>query len=225
MKLPESVTRAVPAPTARAWESLAPVLPRTLYLAGGTALAVHLGHRLSNDLDLFYHENAIDLRALRRKIEQLGPFAVLTQEPGALNGIFLDTKLQVLHADQVRRQERLEPVTVVGDIAIAGLGDILAMKLKVVADRGELRDYYDLMAIEQQTARTADEGMGLFLQRYRQPREPASLAPIVRALGYLDDIDEDPSLPTSKDEVAAYWRRRQSELIATLARAGMALDL
>ena len=50
MTLPQEVRQVVPRATAEAWETIAPVLPPGLYLAGGTALAVHLAHRVSNDL-------------------------------------------------------------------------------------------------------------------------------------------------------------------------------
>lgn len=60
-----SELRATLAPgTAEAWEALAPHLPATLYLAGGTAVAVHLRHRSSADLDFFYHASAVDLDEL-----------------------------------------------------------------------------------------------------------------------------------------------------------------
>lgn len=218
MTLPSEVREVIPADTARAWEVLAPTLPAGLYLAGGTALAVHLGHRVSNDLDFFFHDSAVDLELLRATLEDAGPLAVVRSEPGTLNGVFAKTKVQFLHADESVPQRRLEPLHKIGGIDVAGVGDILAMKLKVVAERGELRDYFDLMAIETQGGRTAEEGIALFIERYGRPREPASVEPIVRALGYFDDLDDDLSLPATKDEIASYWVRRQRELLPNLAR-------
>jgi hypothetical protein len=223
MSLPAAVRDVIPKETATAWEALAPVLPGELYLAGGTALAVHLAHRVSNDLDFFFHEQAVDLRALRAALDDAGPFAVLTSGPGTLNGVFAKTKVQFLHADEVEPQRVLEPSSEVGGLRVAGVGDILAMKLKVVAERGELRDYFDLMAIETQAGRSVEEGVALFIERYGRPREPASAEPIVRALGYFDDLDDDLLLPATKDEIAAYWVRRQPEVLANLARSSRRL--
>lgn len=216
MTLPPEVRQVLPGDTADAWEAIAPVLPPDLYLAGGTALAVHLGHRVSNDLDFFYHEQAVDLDALRQTLEEAGPLAIVTSEPGTLNGIFSRTKVQFLHADETTPQRRLEPLHRVAGLDVAGVGDILAMKLKVVAERGELRDYFDLMAIETQAHRMVEEGIALFIERYGRPREPASAEAIVRALGYFEDLDDDLALPATKDEIAAYWRRRQRELLTNL---------
>lgn len=220
MTLPDEVRRALPDDAGRTWETVAPLLPRALYLGGGTALAVHIAHRVSRDLDFFYHEGAVDLASLADTLATAGPFVVTQAAPGTLNGLFSQTKLQFLHADEVEPQRRLEPTRTVGGIEVAGIGDILAMKLKVIIDRGELRDYFDLMAIERDAGRTVEEGLGLFLQRYGRPSEPFAIEPVVRALGYLGDVDEDELLPATKEEVERYWRRRQPEIVRNAARFG-----
>lgn len=218
MSLPDDVRRTIPEDTASTWETIAPTLPSQLYLGGGTALAVHLAHRVSKDLDFFYHGHAVDLAAVRGELERLGPFAITSSGPGTLKGVFSETKVQFLHADEVAAQRLLEPLREVAGIHVAGIGDIFAMKLKVVAERGELRDYFDLMTIEQQAGRGVEEGIALFAERYRLPREPATAEPIVRALGYFDDVDEDLGLPLARADIAAYWKRRQPEVIRNVAR-------
>lgn len=57
---------------ARAWRLIAPHLPDGLYLAGGTATALHLRHRRSNDLDFVFHQDAVDLDALEAQLSKLG---------------------------------------------------------------------------------------------------------------------------------------------------------
>lgn len=42
--------------------------------------------------------------------------------------------------------------------------------------------------------------------------------PVVRALGYLGDVDEDELVAATKDEIKAYWRRRQPEIVRNAAR-------
>jgi hypothetical protein len=150
-----------------------------------------------------------DRRALARNLAAAGR-----------NGVFSATKVQFLHADEVAAQTVLEPLEEIAGINVAGLGDILAMKLKVVAERGELRDYFDLMTIEQRAGRFVEEGIALFAERYGRPREPATAEPIVRALGYFGDLDDDLALPLSKAEIAAYWTRRQPEVIRNIALFG-----
>lgn len=215
---PEALRSVVPGDTLRTWTALAPVMPDALYLGGGTALAVHLAHRESRDLDFFYHRGAVDLCALKAKLGQLGSFAVTQRAPGTLGGVFSGTKLQFLHSDEAAPQRQLEPTSKLAGINVAGIGDILAMKLKVIAERGELRDYFDLKSIEQRTGRTVEEGLGLFRERYGASADSQALGRVVRALGYLDNVEEDKLVPEDKREIAAYWTARQPDIIRSLAR-------
>ena len=217
MSLPDSVRSVLPQDAADTWETIGPALPDQLYLAGGTALAAHLGHRVSRDLDFFYHEDAVDLEEVRKALEGLGHFAVTDGSSGTLNGVFSATRLQFLHADEGEPQRRIEAPTRVGDINVAAISDILAMKLAAVGGRGELRDYFDLMAIDQGPY-PIEAGLALFLERYGGRDDPSALDPIVRALGYLDDVDDDEQLPERKAVIATYWRRRQPQVLASLAQ-------
>jgi hypothetical protein len=214
------LTSIIPAGTARAWETIAAIVPRSAYLGGGTAIAVHIQHRVSHDLDFFYHGVALDLDAVEADLSAAGPFAVTDRASGTLNGVFIRTKLQFLNADDGAPQRTLEPPTDVEGIRVAGLRDLAAMKLKVIAQRGELRDYFDLMAIEQQTRITAEEGLTLYLARYRPRDADSQVAAIIRALGYLDDVDEDLALPSSKLEIESYWKRRQPDVLRAAGRLG-----
>lgn len=215
MTVPDWLAAVLPPDARQSWELIAPVLPNGLYLAGGTGLAVHLRHRTSRDLDFFHPQPDFDVDSLTTALRGVGPFAVSQRSEGTLNGTFSETRLQILSAVG---QRQLEPTTPVAGIEVAGLSDILAMKLKVIGDRGELRDYFDLMRIEQQTGRSAEEGIGLYMARYDEPADAPNIRRIVGALGYLDDIDEDQALPVGKEEIATYWRRRQPELVRNLAR-------
>jgi len=223
VSLPDWLRAVLPPETAATWETIAEIVPAPAYLAGGTAVSVHLHHRVSRDLDFFYHHDAIDLDALTETLRARGPFAVTLRSPGTLTGVFSDTRLQFLHADGGPTPQRLlEEPTLVHGVRIAGISDLFAMKLKVIGDRGEARDYFDLMTIEQQTGRRTEEGLGLYLARYKVPAEEAtaSIDPIVRGLGYFGDVEEDRALPASLKEIAAYWQARQPEIIAHLDRFG-----
>ena len=103
----ERIRAILPPDTASTWEAIAPIVPPTAYLGGGTAIAVHLGHRISRDLDFFFHHSSVDLAELTQELSKAGPFAVTERAPGTLNGIFSATKVQFLHADEVRPQRLL----------------------------------------------------------------------------------------------------------------------
>ena len=215
MTLPAELTEILPDETARAWERIAPILSPSCRLAGGTALAVHLRHRQSRDLDFFYNDPDLDLAALEQRLSGLGSFAVSTRAPGTLNGLLHGAKLQFLDAhDQIDLDEP-EPHA---GILVSSLADVFAMKIKVIGDRGELRDYFDLKRIEELTGRRVEEGIGLYMTRYQVSPEHPSIEHIVESLGYLDDVDEDDALPEDHATIAAYWKRRQPEISRNLGR-------
>lgn len=220
MTLPDDLRGVLPDDTAQTWLLLRDLLPEAAYLGGGTAIAVHLHHRISRDLD-FFLQQAIDLEALADAFERRGRLDVQQFDPAlgrqTLNAHFNTTKLQVLEASQL---VVLEPLRRVAGVRVAGLGDLLAMKLKVIRDRGELRDYYDILVIERDGRRPAEEGIALALKKYRPRGQREFVEGILRGLGFLDDVEEDPGVPLSKVEIAAYWRRRVPQIARSLSRYG-----
>lgn len=212
--IPEDLREFLPADTVRTWESIGLLVPASAYLAGGTALTVHLRHRISRDLDFFFDDD-VDLDDLAEALAAAGPFAATLHTETTLSGLFSATKIQFLDA---RSHHAVDDDSMVGMVRVASMRDLVAMKLKVIGDRGELRDYFDLMAAEQAERGGAETGLGDFLERYR-PKDPGSaLLHIVEALGFLDDVDEDDLVPCTKAEVASYWTRRQPAVLRAMGR-------
>lgn len=214
----DRVRRVLPADTAATWDAIAPIVPADAYLGGGTAIAVHLEHRISRDLNFFFHQGSVDLDELTRQLRTAGAFAVTERAPGTLNGVFSATKVQFLHADEDCPQHLLEQPRDIDGLHVAQLSDLTAMKLKVVGDRGELRDYFDLMIIEQRTGRTADEGLALFVERFRPEYPQQAINHILLGLGYFDDVDPDEALPVPRAAIVDYWTSRQPEIVAACGR-------
>ena len=214
VSLSNSISKVLPPGTQAAWEELVDLRPPPAYLVGGTAIAAHLRHRVSRDLDFFLSE-PVDMDSLYDRLQATGHFVASRVAPGTINGVLGEAKVQFLLADA---QSNTEPLAVVDGIPIAGLGDLLAMKLKVVMDRGELRDYFDLMTIEKRTSLTLEEGLGIFLERYRPKAPDESVSLIVRALGSLGDVNDDPGLPVARSTIEKYWAKRQRDLVANLER-------
>lgn len=208
-RLPDHVRRILPVDTAKAWLTLAPYLPRELYLGGGTAVAVHLGHRKSRDLDFFFHR-AVDLDGLKDLIGGLGAFAVTHEAEGTLKGLFSATKIEIFDASQLKR---LVKPTIVAGLNIASLQDLMAMKLKVMAERGEMRDYFDVKAIDEEGAISVEEGIELYMKRYAVDPSSGALAHLYMAMGDLSDVEVDESLPSSKPELQRWWSKRQAKVL------------
>lgn len=218
MTLPEHVRAVLDDDAQRTWEAIRDLLPPAAYLVGGTAITIRLGHRVSRDLD-FFLERPVDLDRLEGALRDVGPLVVRAREAGTLDCVLGRTRVQFLDASD---QRLVEPTETVAGVRLAGLGDLLATKLKVVVDRPELRDSFDLMAIEQQAHRYVEEGLALFLERYAPAAPDQTLRAVVNALAYLGDVEEDPALPASPEEVEGYWSRRVPEVVAHFDRSGWA---
>lgn len=210
--LPTHLKSILPRPTRKVWQALVGNLPAGAYLVGGTAIAAHLGHRVSRDLDFFVAE-PFEPEELALVLDRIDRFAPTQIAAGTLNGYLGETRIQFLDA---RNQHPVEPNVDIGGIPVAGLRDLLATKLKVVGDRGELRDYFDLLVLERDAGHHVEEGLAIVIERYRPATPETALLHIVRALGYLDDVADDPGLPVGRAEIEAYWHRRQPEIVRSL---------
>jgi hypothetical protein len=219
-QIPIEVRAILPPDAELTWAMIVPLRPDPAYLVGGTAIAVHLQHRESRDLD-FYLSQPVDLTDLDARLSIAGPWLASTLTESTLNGVFSATKLQFLLADN---ETNLEPPAMMGGIPVASLSDLFAMKLGVITRRGALRDYYDLMEMEQRTELDVEQGLSLFVRRYHPRGVDAALASVIFALGpsAIADAGKDPSgVPKSKaTELERYWPRRQVEVTAHLNRYG-----
>ncbi|HVX32848.1 MAG TPA: nucleotidyl transferase AbiEii/AbiGii toxin family protein [Solirubrobacterales bacterium] len=193
---------------------MAPHLPEQLYLGGGTAVMVHMRHRKSRDLDFFAHED-VDLDRLKEKLEDLGPFATTFEEEGTLKGLFGATKLEVFVNPLLKQ---LAPPQPVAGLRIASLQDLMAMKIKVLAERGEARDYFDVKTIDESGHIPVEEGIELYLDRYPIESTSAVLQHLYRALGDLSDVEEDAALPMTTKELQEWWGRRQAQVLRNSSR-------
>ncbi len=215
MTLPAWLAAVMPRETQAAWQRLRTAAHPAAYLVGGTALATHLRHRRSRDLG-FFLERPVDLDALAAELGGSGPFVVTSRDPRTLNCLVGGAKVQFLEAAD---QAVLEPTTTVENLRVAGLGDLLATKLNAVVGRPAARDYFDLMVIERDGGRRVEEGLSLYVRRYRPAAPERAVGTIVRALSCLDDVPEDPGLPSSLADLACYWHARVPQIVANLSRS------
>lgn len=120
---------------------------RRFYLAGGTALALRLGHRRSIDLDFFSLQDDV-LTATRHEIlRALEPFSARAVED--VDGNLL-LELPELHiAFLSYGYDLLEPLDQIEGVDVASITDVALMKLDAIIGRGSRKDFYDLYWIAQ----------------------------------------------------------------------------
>lgn len=110
------------------------------YLAGGTALALHLGHRYSEDLD-FFTLKAFASKSQIQFLSKIGNFKLNQTGWRTILGEFEGTKFSLSYY-QYKLIEK--PQTILKNTYLASLADIAAMKIAAIADRGTKRHFIDL---------------------------------------------------------------------------------
>jgi predicted nucleotidyltransferase component of viral defense system len=118
-------------------------LLRPFYLGGGTALALRLGHRISQDLDLFANIESLDDNLRHNIIEELRKGHAVNVLQDSVFGLVLEANGQALSFFSYG-YPMLEPTDLVSGFQIAGIVDIGLMKMDAIAGRGMRRDFYDL---------------------------------------------------------------------------------
>lgn len=138
----------LPAPQQRIWGDLRDV-PSGFVLWGGTALALHLGHRQSVDFDFFSDTN-VDFDNMLRGVPLLQGCQVTGRSAGSMNCIVdRDGPVKLSFFAVPGVLSPTEPAHIVSEngLHVASVRDLSAMKVKVVQDRAEAKDYIDVDAI------------------------------------------------------------------------------
>ncbi len=157
------------------------VTQRGFYLAGGTALALQLGHRQSVDFDWFRDGAISDPTGLA---QELGLTVTSTSENtlhSECDGVSLSffTYRYPLLAALVSAESH--------GCKLASVPDIAAMKLAAITQRGTRKDYIDLVAIGR-----AGTDLPSMLAAYREKYSVANIGHVLVALTWFDDADRDP---------------------------------
>lgn len=154
------------------------------YLAGGTALALQLGHRISLDLD-FFDKNEFDEIQLTQQLSKIGKFNLEKKAPQTILGILENTKVSFLNYSY----PLLFPFKTIESIKIADSRDIACMKIDAIASRGAKRDFIDVYFAAKEFA-SLTEILKLFAQKYASLNY--NLVHVKKSLVFFDDAESDP---------------------------------
>lgn len=155
------------------------------YLAGGTGLALHLGHRFSVDLDFFSeHTDSVgpDERAAMRTVFDDPTLAITFDKDLTFVGTWRGVGISFFQLSLYPLAQ--EPCSLDG-VPVATVEEIGAMKLAAIISRGTRKDYVDLYFILQQV--TIDRLFEVASVKYARVRTFAISA--TRALAYFDDAE------------------------------------
>ena len=119
------------------------VFSKNFYLVGGTAIALHLGHRRSIDFDLFSKEKFGNQSILNKIFSFTTPDEIIVNKFDELTLIIQGVKITFFHYPyEISRSENL------GDnLKMPDLLTLSAMKAFALGQRAKWKDYVDLYFI------------------------------------------------------------------------------
>jgi hypothetical protein len=186
------------------------------YLAGGTALALQIGHRISTDLDWFSTDHRLlapERDQIRMALGSNVGFEVASEQDGALFTRLFGTDVSFLH----QHHPLLEPTVEYQGVQLASATDIGLMKLAAINSRGTRRDFVDVYCLRKIV--TLDRLLELAVRKYAD--RPSFLAVAVRALAYFDDAEQQPMprllKPVRWSDVRAYCEEAARRLARRLS--------
>jgi hypothetical protein len=168
--------------TKQVLEKLEKLELNNFYLAGGTALALQLGHRKSIDLD-FFTDNFPKRDILLQKLHGLNP--TITQEAqGTLDVLIEEVKVSFLEY----KYPLVCPLVKYGKTELADITDIACMKLTAISSRGSKKDFIDLYFILK--TRTLNEVIEVFRKKFEGVDYQETH--ILKSLVFFEDANRDP---------------------------------
>ena len=116
---------------------------KEFYMVGGTAIALHIGHRLSIDFDLFKQGKIQPKKIITLFKKQNEDIIVTLNREGQLNLVCRNVKFTFFDFDY----SVPHPVLLENGLSIPALIDLAAMKAFALGRRSKWKDYLDLYFI------------------------------------------------------------------------------
>jgi len=150
------------------------------YLAGGTALALQLGHRTSIDLD-FYSFKKFQIEKITHILTTNPPkIKIIGTAEGTIFGKFKKTEFSLFYYPY----KLLKPLVLFEKILLASIEDITAMKVAAVIQRGTKRDFIDIYYLLKKYS--LKKIVNLTLKKYPGYQEQL----VLRALIYFKEAEK-----------------------------------
>lgn len=180
------------------------------YLAGGTALALQLGHRDSIDFDFFRPESFATDRFFHQLENQLGSNLTLVQQEKDTLTVVVDNIKVSFFAYPYPLLEKLIDAE---NLKLASLTDIGCMKVSAIVGRATMKDYVDLYFILQHIP------LKILLEATKKKYPALDIMTVLKGLIYFDDIDAEPLIykvdsPPTFDQIKQHLIKETKQYLA-----------
>lgn len=154
---------------------------KSAYMAGGSSLALQLGHRISVDFD-FFSESEFELKTVKNTLLKIGQYEGSNETPKTIVGQLDNVKFSLFHYPYPLIDQTIDFV----GVHLASLADISAMKLVAITDRGTKKDYIDLYFLANRCF--SIENMFEYYDKKYHNFEVNKIT-LLKALQFFDDAD------------------------------------
>ncbi|MDO8610059.1 MAG: nucleotidyl transferase AbiEii/AbiGii toxin family protein, partial [bacterium] len=182
------------------------------YLAGGTGLALQIGHRDSVDFD-FFTKRSFDTSVIIEKLSKLFDKVSFTVTQVEKNTVSILLQSEIKISFMTYDYELLNPLIQTEYMNIASISDIACMKLSTIMQRSSLKDYVDLYEIMK--IYSLDQ-----LLLFAKKKYPIiDLSVILKSLSYFEDIVDEPLIyqdektQPSLDEIIHFFQNEVKKYI------------
>lgn len=170
-------------------------------LAGGTSLALQIGHRKSIDLD-FFSPQAFSIRDIE--------IALASEFHTNYTLVNATKRMLFCYVNSIKCDFVTEPAKLISSFAetekirLFSIADIAAMKMHTICGRGKKKDFIDVYVL------TKLYGWNQLLQWFEQKYGTDQFYFLWRSISYFTDADEDadidllPPYNTSWDKIKQY---------------------
>lgn len=180
---------------------------KTSYLAGGTALALQIGHRISVDLD-FFTPQIFNEKTLSGELGQLPEYQETGTAWRTVWGEVANTKFSLFYYEYPLIKKTIP----FAGVQMLSKEDIAAMKIHAIETRGTKRDFIDLYFLTKEF--TSEQMLKFYDQKYGILEDHLYI--ILRSINYFIDADVDDMpkmlLPASWEKIKEYFRKETRRL-------------
>ena len=158
---------------------------KNFHLVGGTALTLQIGHRISDDIDLFTVETLNKEKILIYAQDIHKNVEILNDDKTIFQLYFPHKNLKI---DFVQYPYKLlDPVITTNEgLHMVGKNDIAAMKMSAAGTRGyEAKDFVDLYYLLKEMS------IDNIIENYKKKYETENPLHYIRSMAYFDDVSPD----------------------------------
>lgn len=178
---------------------------RKFYLVGGTAIALHIGHRMSIDYDLFCEKSFSPINVLRKIDEHLPKqtYRVIYRDSNQLHLFMNGVKLTFYHYPySIPVSDKF-----LKEIKMPNLLSLSAMKALALGGRNKWKDYVDLYFLLRNYFtfdEIADEADKLFTKNIFSRKLFKGQLSYFNDIDYSEEVDYLPGFEVSEDEIKEF---------------------